>query len=305
MARVPLGDDETKRLEKEDAEAAQDLPQIERALVYADDSPNGRLAARVAGLFAARQQVLMTVLEGESSELHWRVESAARTYLAEAAKEPVAPGSSAPSLKTVEQLVHAKTLPKDSGPEQEVVKGYNLAIVGIEQPFGDTAQRFEERLQKLITAFDGPVAILANGTGAPGPTDAPFDILIPTTGRQDARLATEFALALAQASKGELTALHVFDPADDTDLLRGRARRHGMSLLVDVRRLGRMSGVTVKALTATSEKPEMEIRRAVRGGRVNLVVLGTSFRQSGGKYIGPRSAALVRDIGTPVLLIAR
>ena len=39
---------------------------MERALVYVDDSPNGRLAARLAGLFAARQQVLTTVLEAAS-----------------------------------------------------------------------------------------------------------------------------------------------------------------------------------------------------------------------------------------------
>jgi len=305
MARVPVSDDEARRLEKEEAEAAQDLPQIERALVYADDSPNGRLAARVAGLFAARQQVLVTVLESGSEELHWRVESAARSYLAEAAKVPVAPGSSAPPLKTVEQLVRVKALAKDGGPEQEIVKGYNLAIVGIEQPLDESSQHFEERLQKLVAAFDGPVALMANATGAPGPADAPFDILIPTTGRQDARLATEIALALAHASGGVLTALHVFDPQEESEVLRGRARRHGMSLLVDVHRLGKLSGVAVKGLTATNEKPETEIRRAVRGGRVNLVVLGTSFRQSGGKFLGPRAAALIRDIATPVLLIAR
>ena len=58
MARVPLGDEEAKRLEKEDAERLENLPKMERALVYVDDSPNGRLAARLAGLFAARQKIL-------------------------------------------------------------------------------------------------------------------------------------------------------------------------------------------------------------------------------------------------------
>src|SRR5439155_3224645 len=42
MARVPLSDHEAERLDTEEAEELQDLPKMERALVYADDSANGR-----------------------------------------------------------------------------------------------------------------------------------------------------------------------------------------------------------------------------------------------------------------------
>ena len=68
MKRVPLGEEEAKRLEKEEAELDQSLPKMERALVYVDDSPNGRLAARLAGLFAARQQVLATVIDANGQK---------------------------------------------------------------------------------------------------------------------------------------------------------------------------------------------------------------------------------------------
>ena len=102
----------------------------------------------------------------------------------------------------------------------------------------------------------------------------PLDILLPTSGTADARLATEMALALAHASKGTVAALHVFEPQEDTAMLRGRARRPGMSLLVDAHRLGKRSGVPVKGLTATNSRPETEIRRALRGGRFDLVGAG-------------------------------
>ncbi len=306
VGRVPLGDEEAGRLEQEEAEQLQKLPKMERALVYADDSPNGRLAARMAGLFSARQQVLTTVLEGASSDTRWRVESAGRSHLAEAAKVQAADASAtAPALKSAEELVQAKDAPGSDVLEKEIVKGYDIAFVGIDRPVATTEHRFEERLQGLVTTFDGPVAIMVNGSTASGPPDQPLDILVPTTGRQDARLATEIALALAHASQGTLTALHVFDPEEDTELLRGRGRRAGISLLVDIHRLGKRSGVSVKGLTATNVKPETEIRRAVRGGRFNLVVLGTSLRQGETKFLGPRSAALLRVIHTPVLLIAR
>jgi nucleotide-binding universal stress UspA family protein len=133
----------------------------------------------------------------------------------------------------------------------------------------------------------------------------PLDILTPTSGRPDARLATEVGLTLAKATKGKVTALHVFDPQDDTALLRGRSRRFGMSVLVDVHRRGKQSGVPVKGLTATNPKPEAEIRRAVRGGRYDLFVVGTSLRQGETKFLGPRTASLIRAIRTPALLITR
>ena len=120
-----------------------------------------------------------------------------------------------------------------------------------------------------------------------------------------ARSRVLLALALAAASRGALTALHVFDPREDTLLLRGRARRLGISVLVEAHRLGKRSGVAVKGLTATSPRPETEIRRVARRGRYDLVVLGTALRHGETKFLGPRTAALLRAVRTPMLLIAR
>ena len=63
LARVPLREEEAKRLEKEEAEVGESVPRMERALVCVDASANGRLAASLAGMFAARQQVLATVMQ--------------------------------------------------------------------------------------------------------------------------------------------------------------------------------------------------------------------------------------------------
>jgi nucleotide-binding universal stress UspA family protein len=304
MAHVPVGEDELRRMEKEAAELTQNLPKMERALVYVDDSPNGRLAAALAGLFAARQQVMTTVLEGASADARQQVESATRRHLATAAKS-VEHGNGAAAMLSVEQLVQSKPVADDDALEKEVAKGYDIAFVGLDKPIAATAPRFDERLQRLLSAFDGPVSITVNGAGAAGPADVPLDILLPTGGSQDAGLATEMALALAQASGGTVTALHVFDPQEDTQLLRGRSRRQGMSMLVNVRRLGKRSGVPVKGLTATNSRLEDEIRRTLRGGRFDLVVLGASLRQGESKFLGPRVATLLRAIRTPALLIAR
>jgi len=297
MKRVPLGEEEAKRLEKEEAELDQSLPKMERALVYVDDSPNGRMAARLAGLFAARQQVLTTVIEangkkgdepGGSGEHH-----------AEAAR------ATAEQLEATHSPATTRANLQDDALQREIARGYDIVFVGLEHPIDPVSRQFDERLQALVNAFDKPVAIAMNGAGAAGPVDVPIDILLPTSGTADARLATEIALALAHASKGTVAALHVFQPQDDTAVLRGRARRPGISLLVDAHRLGKRSGVPVRGLTATNSRPETVIRRSLRGGRFDLVVLGTSLRQGETKFLGPRTASLLRGIRTPALVIAR
>ncbi len=302
MSRVPLGEEETRRLEKEEAEALEHLPKMERALVYADDSPNGRLASRLAGLFAARQQVLTTVLQPKATDADSTDEATRRAHLAEAAHTVLAGTDARPAI---EQLVMERPGDHENAIEREIARGYDIAFVGIDRPIAESQLRFEERLQKLVNGFEGPVAIAINGAGAAGPADVPLDILLPAAGTQDARLATEIAISLAAATKGNVTALHVFDPQADTAVLRGRGRRAGMSVLVDVHRAGRRGGVPVKGLTATNIRPESEIRRAVRGGGFDLVVLGTSLRHGETKFLGPRTAALLRVVRTPMLLIAR
>jgi nucleotide-binding universal stress UspA family protein len=302
MARVPLGEEEAKRLDKEEAELAQSLPKMERALVYVDDSPNGRMAAQLAGLFAARQKMLTTVLDAlgekgpgdkapEQSTSGEKVTEAARVT----AEQP----------RDAQGLVIARPATRDDALQRELARGYDIVFAGLDQPVQPNARHFDARLQLLVASFKGPVAIAVNGAGAAGPADIPLDILLPTSGTADSRLATEIALSFAGASKGRVTALHVFEPRDDTALLRGRARRAGISLLVDAHRLGKRGGVPVKGLTATNSQPDREIQRTLKGGRFDLVVLGTSLRQGETKFLGSRMASLLRRIRTPTVVIAR
>lgn len=310
MARVPLREDEARRLDKEDAEQHQIVPKMERALVLADDSANGQWTTTVAGLFAGSLRVLTTVLHQpqsdsttEAASVKDRLTDAMRTALDRGPPASVKDAAS-PARLPVEQLLQARTTAAGDGLEKEAAKGYSIAFVGVDQPISSEAPRFEERLARLVAAFDGPLAIMLNG-GRRTATDGPLDILVPTGGSSDARLATEIALTLAAASHGKLTALHVFDPREDTLLLRGRARRLGISVLVDVHRLGKRGGVPVKGLTATNSQPEMEIRRAARRGNHDLVVLGMSLRHGDSKFLSSRSLSLIQSLRSPVLLIAR
>ena len=310
LARVPPREEEAKRLEKEEAEERELVPKMERALVCLDDGANGKLAASLAGMFAARQQVLTTIMElgaahkgniDAGSQLFAR---AATLVLENVPRASDAEPPLVPRL-TLQELVHAKLADADDAIEKEAAKGYSIAFVGIEQPISVTANHFQDRLQRLVEVFDGPLAIALHGARSVTGLGQPLNILVPTGGTPEARLALEIALALAKASGGTLSVLHVFDPQDDTELLRGRARREGLSVLVDARRLGKRSGVPVKGLTVTNSRPEVEIRRAARAMRYDLIVLGTSLRQGEMRFLSPRSSALVRSLRSPLLLLAR
>lgn len=310
MARVPLRDDEARRLDKEEAEQNEALPRLERALVYVDDSGDGRLAAALAGMFAARQGVLTTVLEPPAADGNGGSKGRGRLVAAFNAvlknrPEPAAEPALTLPVPSAAQLIQARSAETDDAVEKEATKGYGIAFVGIAQPLASSAPRFEEPLHSLAAAFDGPIGIVINGGRFQLSLDAPIDILVPTGGSPEARLAIEIALALAAASRGTLGVLHVFDPREETLMLRGRARRQGMSMLVDARRLGRRSGVPVKGLTATHARPESEIGRIARAGRYDLVVLGTALRRGEARFPGPRTLSMIQSLGVPILLIAR
>jgi Kef-type K+ transport system membrane component KefB len=309
MALVPLREDEKTRLAKEKAEATESVPKMERLLVAVDGSANGALAAHLAGLFSSSQRVLTTVVEmstttraaspsGPSAVARVR-EAAARCADRLAAQQEEA------NVTSLEGLIQSKPVDGAAGLAQEAAKGYSVAFVGIDRPIASAAHRFEVQIDRLIADFDRPVAIALNGDGGSGPRPG-CNILVPTGGAAHARLAIEVALSLARASGGRLTALHVFDPNEDTDMLRGRLRRGlGVAVLRDVRRLATRSEVPVELRTATHTRPELAIRRLARSGTFDLVVLGAALRVGERKFLGPRSAALIQAIKAPLLLIAQ
>jgi len=202
-------------------------------------------------------------------------------------------------------LLHVKPDDNEEALEREVAKGYSIVFVGLSQAISASEHGFDDQIERLASVFDGPIAIVLNGELSAINLNKPLNLLVPASGTADARLATEIAVALAKAGGGRITALHVFDPQDETEFLRGRVRRQGLSVLVDARRIGKRHGVPVTGTTTSHARPEKAIERAARSSGYDLVVIGTSLRRGGTNFLGPRSALLVRALRMPVLLITR
>jgi Kef-type K+ transport system membrane component KefB len=170
LARVPLRDEEARRLEKEDAEEGEAVPKMERALLYVDRSANAAFAAQVAGTFLAAQRVMTTVMERAPENGEDNVQTGL-SFVMQAAQSIISQGSlfshneehnAAPPV-TLAELVHAKTAETADALEKEAIKGYSIVFAGLEHPISVIAHRFENQLQGLFEAFDGPVAIALNG----------------------------------------------------------------------------------------------------------------------------------------------
>ena len=75
LRRVPMRKAEKERLEREEQEAKGFVPNLERLLLAADDSPNGKFAARLAGLLAGPRGMPITVLPLEPDKTPKRADA--------------------------------------------------------------------------------------------------------------------------------------------------------------------------------------------------------------------------------------
>src|SRR5260370_39324384 len=72
---------------------------------------------------------------------------------------------------------------------------------------------FQSDLAPIVSAFGGPVALVAGHNLRPEHLAPASSILVPVTGNEVSRRAAELAIALARACNCSLTALYAANPA--------------------------------------------------------------------------------------------
>ena len=135
LRRLPLEGEEKKRLDREDFEKKGFFPTMERLLLTVDESPSGRLAARLAGLLAGRTGMPVTVLPlpvTGGTLLHEEAENApgdsAREVVRGAAEQAGHPGEDEQERpREVEITAQVHRLSPPEAVETEAAKGYDSA----------------------------------------------------------------------------------------------------------------------------------------------------------------------------------
>jgi Kef-type K+ transport system membrane component KefB/nucleotide-binding universal stress UspA family protein len=313
LARLPMSVEEAARLEREEFEAKGFVSNIERLLVAVDASPSGQFTSRLAGLLAGARRIATTVIHfdyekpgplGEGTRQAERTKAVVKKG-AEEGDEAV---PAEPRGDPIEIATRVEE-PSEEAIGAEAKKGYGLLFIGREP--ATEGSTFHEQITRSAVDFAGPFAIaIARGIDRQETRGAPLDILVPVTGTSVSRQGAELAIALAQASQGSVTALHV---ASGPRRARSWPHRVGAALapansaeaiIREIVQLGDHYGVDVKGAVHSVRAPQDAILRQLRIGGHNLLVMGVSPRPGDQLFFGQVAAELLEQAERSVLFVA-
>jgi Kef-type K+ transport system membrane component KefB/nucleotide-binding universal stress UspA family protein len=308
LKRIPPTGEEKERLAREEAQERQFVPNIERLLIAADASDSGKLAARLAGLFAGTHKLLTTVIDLGPEDKNATdekagdvVKSSAKEGARANEENAVLPGADA----TPVVLVNEKP---DTDFAKEIIaelpKGYDMIFLGVDGMLehGGKGKR-ESSLAKILRAFEGVTAV---ALAKEGMQDDNLDILLPLIGTDYSQRAAEVAVALAKGASSELTALHVAPPADEVEVLRrsDAVVEAGRKLVRDIKDLGKSEAVKIRTLVKVRKSAETAILSQVKRGKHTLVVVGVKFHGDDKNVsFGRRISVLIEKLPCSILIV--
>jgi Kef-type K+ transport system membrane component KefB/nucleotide-binding universal stress UspA family protein len=318
LKRLPLRKKERLRLKREELDAKGFVTNLERLLVAADDSANGRFAAQLAGIVAGSAGKPTTILDlaaktkNDSEKAKGPAATARQSANAKAAVKRAAEAT--PSLETQPDeekpgQVDVITRRPAEGPEavaDEASKGYDLLVVGIADT-RDPKGGFSEDLSVITRGFEGPLAVVDTRSRRHEPVkDRHGRVLIPVNGTDVSRRAVEVGLTLARASDAHVTALYVTrataSPATSSPR-RLVMRRNELGVLKDIAALAERYDVPLRNTTRADMAPDEAILREAGRG-YDLVVLGVSRRPGDMLFFGNTAAAVLERSPTSILFVA-
>lgn len=314
LGRLSVTEEEAERLKREEFEATGFVPQIERMLVAVDASPSGQFALRLSGLLAGARQMATTVIHfdyASAEEPHEGRRQAERTKAV--VKENVAEGDEAAQQEGGMSAAVTTRVekPDDAAITAEAEKGYGFLVIGREP--ASEGHRFHEQIAASAAAFAGPFAItIARGADRSENVGSRPSILVPVSGTATSRRGAEFAIALAQASRGSVTALHFVPQSQGATVARTWQREVGAAIapmgganavIREIVRLGEPYGVAVSPAVKSAGNSQDAILEQITSGRHNLVVMGVSIRP--GEYLdfGQTAAALLEKAECSLMFV--
>jgi len=317
LRRIPPTGEEKQRLEREQAETKDFVPKVERLLIAADKSEDGKLASILGGLFAGSRKIMATVLDlglqepATHSVVKEKIEDWVKLSIDFATrKQDRTSGDEAKTAAPPAQLnTQSSTEEPSAAVLNEVKKGYDMLFIGLEQalpPNGGNSGALNAPIEKIVRSFKGSLAIVvAKDKVPPDIRMQSLNILVPTTGAEYSRRAGEVAIAIAKACRCSVTALHVYPPQAKGLFMR-RIREHlepARALVQGLQELGKREGVSVKTIVKVRRAPEPVILKQIKKGKHNLVVLGVNARPGEKVSFGPKARVLLEHVPCSLVLI--
>ena len=313
LKRVPLSKAEKQRLEREEYEARGFVSNLERLLLAVDQSPNGKFAARLAGLLAGTGGIAVTVLplsdgdrtgskQEKTKEPRDRVEETVKA----AAEDTTLAQSSDDEPAPVDVTIRKHNAASGEAVAEEAKKGYDLLVVGVENTRVKNGG-FHQDVSRIASAFEGPLAIVAgNGDHLRQPQQSPLHILVPVTGNEVSRRAADVAIAIASACDCPITALYVATTSISNGRKRRgfRARQQEQAIMRDVVEMADRHDVTTRTAVHADVAPHEAIFAEVKKRGHDLIVMGVSRRPGDKLFFGDTAAAVLEKSPASIVFVA-
>ncbi|WP_371009964.1 cation:proton antiporter [Mesorhizobium sp. RCC_202] len=305
LRRLPMAEQEKKRLEREDIDQRGFVANLERLLVVVDEGVVGRFAAYLAGVIGAGKPTTVLHSSGEidaepTEGLHLdEIEKGAEDSREAARKSDETPAREAPVTRRQHDVLSAE------GVAKEARKGYGMLLVGLGRAV--TAKGgFSHRLNEVAGAFDGPLCLVLKpaSAGRQVPRLGPQSgkILVPVNGTAVARRGAELALAIAAVTGAPVKMLYVARAGRDEprDTVSHRRRE---AVLKDIVALADRYGVEIEtAIRSRAAAADAIARQA--GRNAALIVMGVARRQGEELIFGETTTAVLQRSPCPVVLIS-
>ncbi len=320
LRRVPMTEDERRRLESAERRETSFIAGLNRVLLPTRGGGNSLMAARLLGLAVGSEQGVevttmtvvgarhpATVSDGAAADLGREADEAERSL--DAVDQQLGPATRHDRRRLVQRAAGdvLETI------QVEVRRGYDLLVLGASDDGSDDEDAlFGNTVDRLVQDAPCPVFVVRHGGGPAGAGDTqPIRrILLPTAGTGAGAHAVEFASAIAQATDATIEVAHVLERDPHAEpWLRTRARRGvdeiGRQLLDaaadEVRRLG----IPADTHLRTASRAEEGIVALVEELGIDLVVLSSSVRPVTHRaFFGHRIDHVLAHASSPVLVVS-
>jgi nucleotide-binding universal stress UspA family protein len=189
----------------------------------------------------------------------------------------------------------------------EAHKGYGLLIIGCEPAAVEDG--FAPQLSRTVAGFPGPFAIaIARGNHRGSPTGR-LNVLVTVSGTRVSRQGAEVAIALAHASRGSVTALHVSTARGAGAVWRLRfgdaltPRGYPNAVIREIIEMGEHYGVEVRGEIRHSAAVRNALLRELAREQHDLLVMGVSPRPTEQLFLGELAAEMLRRAGSSLLFV--
>lgn len=322
LQHIPMSDEEVLRLRADERRLTSFVENLQRVLLPSRGGENSQLAAHlVARMFAGQPDVEVTTMYVTGAPPVTGVPLATPDGLTVETSPTVHLEKLERQLATIpandrRRLIDESSTDVVHAVIEEARRGYDLLVLGATEAGANRdpdGPLFSATVDGLIQDAPCPVMVVSGSGVTEGGqlAERPLrHILLPTTGTETTRHATEVALRIARSSDAVVEIVHVVDRRQEQSEWNpastgsASSRALGEEILARTAELGHEMGTAVRTHLVVGELAEHTIVELCGKLSIDLVVLASSVRPvSRRAFLGHRVDHVLLEAPCPVVIV--